>query len=290
MDSGAIGIVVTAVTLWLALVKLAEDYAAGLQVLGEAVSPPRRARSRRRIEALIDRLPFRWWLGNPTDRASFLLTTAYIVRDRETKLRLYPSLAPMLVIPFVFLLHSGGRAGGPGASFATSFSGAYAGLIPMLALGMLRYSGQWQAAEIFRAAPIDGPEAICRGARRAIMLLLTLPMLAVFTAIIWFIHTDASQFLLFLPGLITLPVYSLVPNLGGRGVPLSIPSDEAKAAARGLTMLGAIFFSMAISFAASMALATGWFWQFIGIESLIAGTVYFMLRSSIVRAKWPESE
>ena len=160
----------------------------------------------------------------------------------------------------------------------------------MLALGMLRYSGQWQAAEIFRAAPIDGPEAICRGARRAIMLLLTLPMLAVFTAIIWFIHTDASQFLLFLPGLITLPVYSLVPNLGGRGVPLSIPSDEAKAAGRGLTMLGAIFFSMAISFAASMALATGWFWQFIGIESLIAATVYFMLRFSIARAKWPESE
>ena len=105
---GAIGILITAVILWLALGKLAQDYAAGLQVLGEAISPPRRARSRRRIEALINLPPFRWWLGNPTDRASFLLTTAYIVRDRETKLRLYPSLAPILVIPFVFLLHSGG--------------------------------------------------------------------------------------------------------------------------------------------------------------------------------------
>jgi len=83
-------------------------------------------------------------------RASFLLTAAYLVRDRELKLRVYPGLAPILAMPILVLLR-GSRE--HGAGFAVAFSGAFLGLVPSLALGTVRYSQHWQASDVFRAAP-----------------------------------------------------------------------------------------------------------------------------------------
>ena len=56
----------------------------------------------RLLEILVDMPPLRWWLRDSVARASFLLTAAYLVRDRDVKLRVYPALAPYLVIPILF--------------------------------------------------------------------------------------------------------------------------------------------------------------------------------------------
>ena len=98
-----------------------------------------------------------WWLRDPVSRASFLLAAAYLVRDRDVKLRIYPGIAPMLVIPFIFLLQGYGHKGSGGMTFGISFSGAYLGLVPFLGLQILQYSQQWQAADVFRVAPMPGP-------------------------------------------------------------------------------------------------------------------------------------
>ena len=83
-----------------------------------------------------------------------------------------------------------------------------------------------------------GPAQLCHGARRAVLCLLALPMLLLVGLIVWLLRGDLSQLILFLPGIIALPVFALVPSLGGKGVPLSLPTDAAKSAGRGLNMIG----------------------------------------------------
>ena len=88
----------TAAVVWLAFGKLADSYEAGLQTLNERTGDAKRKQTGRWLHTLVERPPLRWWLRDPVVRASFLLTAAYLLRDRETKLRVYPGVAPFLVV------------------------------------------------------------------------------------------------------------------------------------------------------------------------------------------------
>jgi len=285
------GVAATAVVLWLAFGKLAKDYEAGLQALGETGSVRKRSptQGRRWLEILVTNPPLSWWLRHPVSRASFLLTTAYLIRDRDTKLRLYPGLAPVLVMPFIFLLQGGNQHGGAD-SFLLAFSGSYLGLTPLMGLNLLQYSQQWQAADVFRAAPMAGPAQLCHGARRAVLLILTLPLLLVLALAGWFLGRQSSQLLLFLPGLIALPVYALVPHLGGRSVPLSSPTEEAKSARRGLTILAVMPVSLALAGAATWSWSHDWFGWFLLGEAVLVLALYFGLRMTLAKARWSSME
>ena len=165
----AFGFVATALTCWLAFGKLAHSYEAGLQSLGETVSRPRRASKPRWTEVLAKLPPVKWF--SPISRAGFLLTTAYLVRDRDVKLRVFPGIAPMLILPFVFLVQD--RQVGEGYGFA--FSACFLSTLPLITLDLLQYSQQWQASDIFRVAPMNGPAEISAGARRAVICVLAVP-------------------------------------------------------------------------------------------------------------------
>ncbi|HUA66190.1 MAG TPA: hypothetical protein VME24_10100 [Alphaproteobacteria bacterium] len=284
----AVAVIATGVVLRLAFGKLAHNYEAGLQSINETVSNRKQMGTRRRwIEWLVTATPLRWWLRDPVSRASFVLTAAYLVRDRETKLRVYPGLAPMIIIPFIFLFQQGN---GSGLDFGITISGAYLGLIPLLGLSILHYSQQWQASDIFRSAPVRGPAAICHGARRAVLLFLTLPILVVIAVVIGAVHGFNSQMLLLLPGVIALPVYALVPGLFGRAVPFSEPTEEAKSAGRGLSYLVVMLVSMALAGIAIFCQSQGWFWQFLIVEAVMAGAAYAAMRYALGRIRWASAE
>jgi hypothetical protein len=168
------GLIATAAVLWLAFEKLARDYEKGLQSMGETTAPKIPAGARRRwLDILANRPPLRWWLRDPVSRASFLLVAAYLFRDRDVKLRVYPGLAPMLVWPVIMLVqvHGASQQGGFSgfSGYGIAFSGIFIGIIPLLALDLLRYSQHWQAADLFLVAPIRGPGPLCHGARRAVL-------------------------------------------------------------------------------------------------------------------------
>lgn len=278
---------VTALVLWLAFGKLAQAYESGLQALNETVSAPARQRHHRRwLDRVVAVPPLSWWLRDPVSRAAFLLVAAYLIRDRDVKLRLYPSLASILVVPFVFLLQSQSSRGPMGSSFTVPFSGVYLGLVSMMALQILQFSQQWQAAEIFRAA-LPGPAALSHGARRA-TICMALPIILLMGLILWLVHGNSHELLLLLPGIITLPVFSLVPLIGGHGVPLSRPADAAKASGRGATMIVVMLVAFALAGAASLAWSQGWFGWFLLGEILLAGGVYAGLRGLLSQASWPE--
>jgi ABC-2 type transport system permease protein len=287
-----LGLAATGAVAKLAFGKLARDYQAGLQTLSEAVPPrrPRGAPRRRLIDVLVHAPPLRWWLREPVARASFLLSWAYLVRDRDVKLRVYPGIAPLFVMPFIFLIQDPGGRGSAGSGFGVAFAGAYLGLAPLLGVNLLRYSQQWAAADVFRAAPLPGPAALSHGARRAVLVLFTMPLLAVFGVLSMLMAGDPARLLLLLPGLIMVPLYALVPCLGGKAVPLSAPTEEAKSAGRGLTMIGVMMVSMALAGLAAWAWAGNWFGAFLLAESVAAGLLYVGLRQLVTRARWSPME
>jgi ABC-2 type transport system permease protein len=285
-------VVATAVVMRLVFGKLARDYGSGLQQLSET-SPRRAGKGARRrwIDALLDTPPFRWWMRDSVSRAAFLLVAAYLTRDRDVKLRVYPALAPMLVLPLVFLFEDvTGAAPHETGKFGLIFISGYLGVIPMMALDMLKFSQQWRASDLFRAAPMPGPGALCNGARRAVITFLVFPLVLALAVLVWLLHHDLSQLLMLLPGIIVIPVFAMIPNLGGRAVPFSLPSDEARASGRGVTMMAAIFVSMALAAIALFCQAMGWFWFYIPGLILVSASFYWIARRSITNAAWPSLE
>ncbi|HAB15919.1 MAG TPA: hypothetical protein PLX89_20745 [Verrucomicrobiota bacterium] len=286
----AVGLTATAIVLGLAFGRLAGDYEKGLQMLNEAAPTRTRGRpGRRPLDYLVKIPPLRWWLRDPVARASFRLTAAYLVRDREVKLRVYPGLAPMLVMPLIFLIPHRNSGSGFNA-FGVCFTGAYLGLVPLLALQMVTFSQQWSASDIFRAAPVSGPAALCHGARQAVLLLVTLPVIILFALVAWAFVGATSDLALLLPGLIALPVYALIPCLGGNAVPFSVPSEEAKSASRGLSMIGVMVVSMAGAGVALWAWSSGWFEWFLLGESVAVIGLYIGMRRAVQSARWSSME
>jgi ABC-2 type transport system permease protein len=284
------GLAATAAVLWLAFGKLAGDYGTGLQTLGEARTLRPRQRARRRwLGRVVAVPPLRWWLRDSVSRASFLLTAAYLLRDRDTKLRVYPSLASMLVMPVILLVQDRTTMPG-GGGFGVAFVGTFLGIIPVLGLSLVQYSQHWQAADLFRAAPIAGPAPLCNGARRAVLCLLTLPVLLALGLVVWLMRSHVANLALLLPGIVVLPVYALLPNLGGKGVPLSLPTEEAKSSNRGMTMIGAMAVSGILSGIASFAWSAGWFGWLLGLEIVAVAVLYMVLRMALSSARWPPLE
>jgi ABC-2 type transport system permease protein len=277
-----IGLVATALVVWLAFGKLAENYCAGLQTIGETISKPksRFGSQRRWTEILAGLPPLKWF--SPASRAGFILTTAYLFRDRDVKLRVFPGIAPMLIMPFLFLFQDQRAMEG----FGTAFSTGFLAMVPLLTLDLLQYSQQWQASDIFRLAPTAGPAELCSGARRAVLCVLVAPSLILIGFIAWMVQHNVTHLVLFLPGLMLMPVVSLVPAALGRGVPLSLPNEEIKSAGRSMKMMIVMLVAMAISAVAAVTYKFGYIWWMILAEAVILLPVYFGLLAFVSRKRW----
>jgi hypothetical protein len=193
----------------------------------------------------------------------------------------------MLVFPFIFLFQTNGSHGG---GFGLAISGVYVGMIPLMGLNLLQFSQQWQAADVFRVAPIIGPASLCNGARRAVLLLLTLPLLLVFVGVALALKPNFNQLIMLLPGLVALPVYAILPSRMSGVVPLSKPTEEAKSAGRGLWMFLSMMLSFGLAGLAVFARSEGWFWQFLLVETVCAAGLYAAMRQSLARMRWESME
>jgi hypothetical protein len=291
-----IGVAATLGVLAAAFGKLAQDYGTGLQTLGEHAGAVRKrvgsaghAGRGRVLEKIVSAPPLRWWLRDPVVRASFLLSAAYLLRDRDMKLRMYPGLAPFVIMPLIIMAPLGGPA--TGNDFFLTFAATYVGLVPLLAMTILRDSQQWQASDLFRVVPIEGPARLCRGAMRAVALLLAVPCEVLMALVILGMHPGEPQLLLFMaPGLIALPVFAMLPCSLGKGVPLSHPTEEGRRTRHGTVMIGAMFCSMALAGIARITAGTAWFWVFLGVEAALCGGIYLILGAMLKRARWESME
>ena len=176
------------------------------------------------------------------------------------------------------------------SGFQTAFSGVFLGIIPLLGLNLLRYSQQWQAADLFRAAPMAGPGPLCDGARRAVLLIFTLPLLAFIVLLARLLGHVNSQLPLFLPGIIALPLYAMIACFNGHAVPFSLPNEEAKSAGRGLTMIATMLISALFAVVVTLSWNYGWFkWLLLGESILVIG-LYLAMRASLASTRWTSLE
>ncbi len=271
----------TGVAAWLAFVRLGSAYGTGLQMLNEAGDRVDRP-SRRLLPWLVARPPLRWWLRDPVQRHAFVLATAYMARDRETKLKLYPGVVPFLALPVVWLFVLGGDDKGTERQFLSAMSMGYMTLVPLTGMTLLQRSPHWRAAEWFRIVPMPDWSQLFHGARKAVLCWLTLPVSALFAALLVVSEGSWQPLLVVLPTLALLPVASLLPGLVEVWLPLSLPQDEHRMYHAGcLVLVVALAVSAALAGVGMWLASIGWLWGYVGGALGLVAIAYWWVAESV---------
>ncbi|MGH7730137.1 MAG: hypothetical protein ACRENJ_02700, partial [Candidatus Eiseniibacteriota bacterium] len=220
-------------------------------------------------------------IPDPVERGAFRLVRAYLARDRDMRMRVYPSLALVAVFPVLAILDPKGSAqmGGIMTIFML-------GTLPATAMMTFKMSPHWAAADLFRHAPIHGTAALFHGVRKAFLTLLVLPGLVVCGVVLWLGVEDHHNLRLALPALLAIPTLSLLDGMAGDYLPLSIAPTGGRQGAVNLGMMMLGFVCLAL-FAGLGALADsqGWLWQMMAAEVALLALVHpLMLRGIRARA------
>lgn len=264
----------TVVLAWGANRFLAEAYARQVAALSEASAPaPSAARARRRGARSRFRGLLEAVLRDPVERGAFRLARAYLARDRDMRMRIYPSLALVAVFPVIAILDpdTRGRLGAIMAIFII-------GTLPATSMMTFKMSPHHAASELFRYVPVHGTASIFHGVRKAMLTFLVVPSLVVSAAILWFGTADHHALLLALPALLAIPTLSLLDGLAGDYLPLSIAPTGGRQGAVNLGMMLLGFVSLGV-FAglAALADAQGWLWPLVAVELVTLAIVHPLL-------------
>lgn len=176
------------------------------------------------------RWPFRRWLRDPVERAAFQLATAYLRRDRDVRLRVRPSLVVFAILPLAGLVveeHRGGH-------LAPLAAVCLLGMVPGVALEALRISSHPTASELFAHVPLAGTAAVFHGARKAAVWYVVPSFLATIALALMIVP---GGLVLAVPGILALPVFSLIPGLFGPYVPLALPKARGQQAIANTVLL-----------------------------------------------------
>ncbi len=289
-----VGVLVTGVILWLGFTKLAAVYEAGMQTLNEAAKPSaNQTRRYRTLKVLSESAPLSWFLRTPVSKAGFQLVSAYMFRDRDTKLRLYPGVAPMMIMPIMLLIGNQGISKGPMDStvsdslggFFSAMSATYVCLVPLSALNLLKFSQQYRASDVFIAAPLPGPAPLMQGARVAVVFFLTLPMMVALS--IFFVATRGISSLgMVLSGLFALPIYAMIPGAFENAAPLSNPIEEAKSLNNMPVMMLSIFGSIGVAGGATLFASLGLLPVFWVIEAIVSAIACVLMHRLTLKRGW----
>ena len=275
-----LAVAVTALTSWLALEKLGSAYGQGLMNLNESAGTVKERTKPRGVwlAAMVKLPPLRWWLRDPVERESFKLTTAYLLRDREIKLRLYPGIMPMLIMPLAMLFSGGASQAAEATMMMQGFATCFLGLVSLQAMMFLGCSEHWRAAAFFYVAPLRHWSPLFHGARKAVLCWLSFPVLILQTALICGLQRSWAPLALSLPALMFLPTFSLVTGLMGQWLPLSKPPEDVKNTSAGcLMMVASMVAAGVIGGMASWMWHLGHFGIFLTVEALaMLGTTFLM--------------
>jgi ABC-2 type transport system permease protein len=269
------GLLVTAALAYIAIGRLAPSYGEGLTRLSETrTRAPKRARSRPRSTSIRNPI-LRWWLRDPVERWSFRLTAVYMRRDRDVKLRLYPSLSVFLMFPMIGLLERGTHF----ATVAPLITVWMLGTMPMSALETLRMSSHYAAADIFAIAPLASAAPIFHGVRKATIYYLLVPAVCLAgLAFVFLAQSGRDALLLAAPGLIVIPTMSLLPGLGDTYLPLSRPAARGDQSSRNIVlMLLSMIGMVAAAGVTYLAWSLGFLWELVAGELVLVSLANWII-------------
>lgn len=273
------GLVFTAGLVYVAIGKLAPSYGEGLTRLSEGLSraaKPTRVRRSRSIRNPI----LRWWLRDPIERWAFRLAAVYMRRDREIKLRLYPSLSIFLVFPLIILLD---RNRGVFSAFMPLMTIWILGTMPISALETLRMSSHYAAADIFAVAPLSSAAPVFHGVRKAIIYYLLAPAICIAGILIAYLTQGGrDSLLLAVPGLIAIPTLSLLPGLAEEYLPLSRPPARGEQSSRNMVLMFLTMLAMLGVVGVSwLAWSLGYLLALVAIELVVMGLLHWIFNRAI---------
>lgn len=169
-----------------------------------------------------------WLCSTPQESAFFRFAWSMMGTEREFKLKVYPSLGFSIVFPFIFLFSNGLDQGLDGIAGSRSYLFIYfSGIMLPTVIMMLRYSGRYKAAWIYRTAPIPGEAPIYKGALLACIFRLMLPLFVVEAAIFAVLFGASILPDLIVAGLAMQCYAILCFLLLRKGLPFSEPFEAA---------------------------------------------------------------
>lgn len=285
----------TAVTVWLAFDKLGGAYGEGLMALNEggASLEPEAKNKRRLLPRLLALPPLCWWLRDPVERHAFLLTSAYMARDREIKLKLYPGIAPMLIMPLAMLFSMSGLKHQEAVTWVQAFAACYLAIVPLQAMLLLNRSEHWRASTFFHSTPLPHWSPLFHGARKAVLGWLTYPVLLLQAVGLCLMQRSPLPLVMTLPALFFLPAFSLVPGLAKTWLPLSEPSEEQRDAG-----MGCLFMAIVMGVSATIGGLAMWMWKlgapwfagFLVLEAAVMTGAFFVMRGMLHAKPWEAAE
>ena len=294
----AVGVAVLAALGHLAIRKVGSDYSSFVVELsyGEGAAKARSVdtavAAEPRGRTLAERLKS-LWLARPAERAAFDLVSAYLRRNREVKVRLYPSLAYFIFVPVLAVFSEG---------LHDPFIGRRVQSYPLMgalmicyvaltAVEVLRFSAHYEAAYVFRVAPVERLGDLHSGFRKAVIVWVSLPGFAIlFTlySVLW--RSPAHAALLLAPWVIITPAVLMLGFLFRETLPLARKYQKGQQASRNLLLFLFCFVVLSL-FGGLQALAIRGrvpvaeipfplpYWSFIAISLLLSAGFYFGLRA-----------
>jgi len=285
------GIAATVAVSWLAVVRFSKSYDTGMQALSEETkSQVAKPISKSVAVWMKGRAPWKWFLRDSAAAAAFVLVGTYMTRDRDVKLRLYPSLAPSLTLPIVMLFTLSTSSSGPnhpmmGVAFV-AISGCFLASTPVQVMMAMRQSPQWQASDVFMLAPTPGPNTVMRGHLVAILTFICLPAFAICLAITPAI-AGWKLLPMMIPGAILMPLFAQIGALQKNMLPISVPVDQGASVRAGclisiLMMIG----QMVVAALATFAVLYGLFYPFLALEVVGVGIACWMIDAVLRQRVW----
>ncbi len=216
------------------------------------------------------------------ERTMFEFASIMMGREREFKLKVYPSLGFAIAFPFILIfnpawsqgLHSLGSSHWYLAIYMSSV------MIPTV-LMTLRYSGQYKAAWIYQVSPIEHLEDVFKGTVKAFVYQLFLPVYfiegLVFTVLFGIrVIPDLTV------ALLSMLVYAVIAfRFLRKGLPFSEPFQLAQPSERivGLILLALVGVMAGLQFLVTlMSGAIYWYMIFLVLANMIAWRIGFRVK------------
>jgi ABC-2 type transport system permease protein len=224
-----------------------------------------------------------FFLRRPVERAVFDLVATYLKRDREIKVRLYPSFSYLIMFPLIGLF-TGGLTDpfvDQDSVFNTITGAAMIPFVASVAVEAILFSEHYQASYIFRAAPVGNLSDIHRGLRKATQVYVALPgalSLLILYAFLW--RNPFHAFLVIVPWLILTPALMMFSFIGREFLPLSRQYQKGQQSARAMIIAFVSVFGMAIggilqNFSIQGSIP---YWLFLTGALAVSAVLYFSLR------------
>ncbi len=278
---------------FIALRKVAAGYSS--QMSGISADRPRRTTEGERLKFSQNRIGLMGAiktaiLRRPAERAVFDLALVYLKRNRETRVRLYPSLAYFIVFPFIALITEG--LPDPflqvdplikgGLSLYSVMGPAFVCFIGQTAVEGLIFSEHYRAAYIFRIAPVSHLGEIHQGMRKVVLMLIVLPefiILFAFYAALW--RDPLHAFLVIAPWIAIAPATLMVSFTFREVIPLSTKYQKGQQTSRNLMIVMSAFI-VAIFLGGAQWLGVKGiipYWMILAGAPVLSALLYLLLRA-----------